>query len=131
MFNREVIYRLYLAGQGGACDWKIKAVRTTPSFARQHSARLSRQLVTAENANLERRYGLAEARYRRYERKAEIESWRKQGYARPPRERGEVKRDEIIRAFTDHSIVFEPKSTPQGQEILPFKPREEAMANGR
>lgn len=122
LFDNTVVYRLY---QVGACDWKIKAVRTRKDNV---SSRAQRIVVEAANKVLDERYTLAEARYQRAERKEEIESWRRQGVSRPPR--SAVRREEVVRAFIDHSIVFEPKSTPQVQGILPFTSKE-AMAHGR
>lgn len=127
MFNDDIVYKLHRVGD---TDWKVKAVAVRPDQVVNHSARRARLLVQRANVDLNRRYALADARYARYERRAEIESWRERGHARPPRVRTQAQREEIIRTFIDHSIVFEPKSTPPGQIILPFT-REEAMSHGR
>jgi hypothetical protein len=125
MLPKRVVFRLVRAG---ATDWKIRAARL---HAPDQSNRFNNGFLRLINADLDQRYGQAERRYARYKRKAEIESWRAAGYTRRPRERTEAQREEIIRTFIDHSIVFEPKSTPPGQIILPFPTREEAMSHGR
>jgi hypothetical protein len=122
----DMVYRLERVPY--TADWKIRAVRPAPEAGRLPKDRV-RRLIRSCNERLDLNYQIAERRYARHQRRHEIESWRLQGLTGPPKPVRHQERGEIIRTFIDHSIVFEPKSAPQG-ELLPFYVREEAMAHG-
>lgn len=123
LFNPYLRYRLYKVGDR---DWKVRAVGMNP----EKDLRVDRvrRLVKDANLVLDRRYADAEARYQRAQRRDEMEAWRTSGGKSKPLiiER----RDEIVRTFIDHAIVFEPKIHPQWQPALPFTDKE-VVTHGR